>query len=86
MGKLDRRLREGMEDECGENICEDAGGLLHQIYEIGDKLRTVSQTSQDMNELSEAFDNMMLSEAFDNMMNAMIKMKPEEIQIVQRLW
>ena len=77
MSKNKKKLREVLADECEDTICNDAGSLLHTVYETSDKLRTVAQTSQEMNNLSEAF---------DNMMNILIKMKPEEIQVVQRLW
>lgn len=70
-------MREVLKNECEDTTCNDAGSLLHQVYETSDRLQTVAQTSQKMNELSEAF---------DDMMNILIKMKPEEIQIVQRVW
>ena len=75
--KVERKIRKALKGTCEDNMCEDAGDFLHDVYNISDKIRTVSPTSNKMNNLSEAF---------DDMVNILVKMNPEEIQIIQRLW
>ena len=75
--KIEKKMRKALKGTCEDVMCNDAGDFLHDVYHVSDKIRTISQTSNKMNDLSEAF---------DDMINILVKMKPEEIQIIQRLW
>lgn len=75
--KLEMKVRKHLEKNTNEWTCEEAADFIADIHRIANKIRTVSGSSQEMNEFSESF---------DDMLNCLMKMDANKIQVVQRLW
>ncbi len=75
--KFENKLLKVLEAEREDNTFEDASDFLHTVYDTADRVRVIAPTSTKMNEFSEAL---------DDILNILMKMKPEQIQALQRIW
>jgi len=75
--KKEMKFREKLETLCIQETENEVMDFIEHIHKRADMFRTVSSSSKDMNEFSEAY---------DNLLNIVLKMNLNEARIINSLW